>query len=39
MGTADDLKRVAGIEGNLESIFLKLTEGRQIAHEKPLSAA
>ena len=39
MGTADELKKVAGIEGNLESIFLKLTEGRQIAHEKPLSAA
>ena len=38
-GTADDLKRVAGVEGNLESIFLKLTEGRQIAHEKPLSSA
>lgn len=38
-GTADDLKRVAGIEGNLESIFLKLTEGKRIAHEKPLSSA
>ena len=38
-GTAEDLKKVAGVEGNLESIFLKLTEGRQIAHEKPLSAA
>jgi ABC-2 type transport system ATP-binding protein len=38
-GTADDLKKVAGVEGNLESIFLKLTEGRQIAHEKPLSSA
>jgi ABC-2 type transport system ATP-binding protein len=38
-GTADELKKVAGVEGNLESIFLKLTEGRQIAHEKPLSAA
>ena len=38
-GTADDLKRVAGVEGNLESTFLKLTEGRQIAQEKPLSSA
>ena len=38
-GTADDLRKVAGVEGNLESIFLKLTEGRQIAHEKPLSSA
>jgi ABC-2 type transport system ATP-binding protein len=38
-GTADELKKVAGVEGNLESIFLKLTEGRQIAHEKPLSSA
>ena len=38
-GTADHLKRVAGIDGNLESIFLKLTEGKRIAHEKPLSSA
>lgn len=38
-GTADELEKVAGIEGNLESTFLKLTEGRRIAHEKPLSSA
>ena len=38
-GTADDLKKIAGIDGNLESIFLKLTEGRLIAHEKSLSSA
>lgn len=38
VGTAEDLKREAGVEGNLESIFLKLTEGEKLAHEKPLSS-
>lgn len=38
-GTAEDLKREAGVDGNLENIFLKLTEGRKIAHEKPLSSS
>lgn len=37
-GTAQDLKKEAGVDGNLESIFLKLTEGRGLAHERPLSA-
>jgi ABC-2 type transport system ATP-binding protein len=39
MGSAEDLKRQAGIDGDLESIFLKLTEGKTIAHEKSLSSA
>jgi ABC-2 type transport system ATP-binding protein len=37
-GTAEDLKREAGVEGTLEKIFLKLTEAKKIAHEKPLSS-
>jgi len=37
-GTADDLKRIAGIDDNLENIFLKLTEGKRLAHEKSLSS-
>lgn len=38
-GTSDELKNLAGVEGNLENIFLKLTEKGQTAHESPLSAA
>jgi ABC-2 type transport system ATP-binding protein len=38
-GTAEDLKRQAGVGGNLENIFLKLTEGGTVAHEKPLSSS
>lgn len=38
-GTAEDLERQAGVGGNLEKIFLKLTEGKKIAHEKPLSSS
>ncbi len=37
-GTPDKLKAIAGVEGDLENVFLKLTEGKRIAHEKPLSA-
>ncbi|MFC1891982.1 ABC transporter ATP-binding protein [Thermodesulfobacteriota bacterium] len=37
-GTADELKDKAGVGGNLEDIFLKLTEGRGIAHERSLSS-
>jgi len=37
-GTGDGLKRQAGVDGNLENIFLKLTEGKRIAHERPLSS-
>ena len=38
LGTPDELREKAGIEGNLENIFLKLTEGKKIAHEKSLSS-
>ena len=38
-GTAEELKREAGVDGNLENSFLKLTEGKGIAHEKSLSSA
>jgi ABC-2 type transport system ATP-binding protein len=38
-GTAQELKDLSGAEGGLENIFLKLTEGKKIAHEKPLSAS
>jgi ABC-2 type transport system ATP-binding protein len=37
-GTPDRLRAAAGIDGDLENVFLKLTEGKRIAHEKPLSA-
>lgn len=39
IGTADDLKRTAGVDGNLEKIFLKLTEGERLAHARPLSSS
>ena len=39
IGTGEELKRQAGVDGGLESIFLKLTEGKKIAHEKPLSSS
>ena len=38
-GTAEDLKRQAGVDGSLENIFLKLTEGGTVAHEKSLSSS
>ena len=38
-GVAEDLKRQAGVDGGLESIFLKLPEGKRIGHEKPLSSS
>ena len=37
-GTAGALKRQAGVDGSFERIFLKLTEGKRLAHERPLSA-
>lgn len=37
-GTGDGLRRQAGVDGNLENIFLKLTEGKRIAHERSLSS-
>ena len=38
-GSPEDLKQQAGIDGNLENVFLKLTEGPVLAHEKSLSAS
>ncbi|MEJ2587986.1 MAG: ABC transporter ATP-binding protein [Deltaproteobacteria bacterium] len=37
-GSGEELKSQAGVDGNLEKIFLKLTEGGHLAHERPLSA-
>lgn len=37
-GTAEVLRQQAGVDGNLEHIFLKLTEGTRLAHERPLSS-
>jgi ABC-2 type transport system ATP-binding protein len=37
-GSAEELRQKAGVEGDLESVFLKLTEGKRIAHETPLSS-
>ena len=37
-GTGDSLREKAGVNGNLENIFLKLTEGKRIAHERSLSS-
>lgn len=37
-GSAEELKSMANGSDSLESAFLKLTEGRKIAHEKPLSS-
>ncbi len=38
-GSAEELKKQAGIDGNLENVFLKLTEGPMLAHGKSLSAS
>ena len=38
-GSAEHLGEVANMKGSLESIFLKLTEGKRIAHGKPLSSS
>lgn len=38
-GTPEALRKETGVEGNLESIFLKLTEGKGIAHERSLSSS
>ncbi|MBW2609065.1 MAG: ABC transporter ATP-binding protein [Deltaproteobacteria bacterium] len=39
LGTPEELKESTGIDGNLEKIFLKLTEGKRIAHERSLSSS
>ena len=36
-GTPAEVRRIAGLDGSLESIFLKLTEGKRLAHARPLS--
>jgi len=38
-GTPDALRERAGVDGNLETIFLNLTQGKKIAHENPLSSS
>ena len=38
-GSAEELKKQAGVDGNLENVVLKLTEGPMLAHEKSLSAS
>lgn len=38
-GSPDELRNKAGVDGNLENVFLKLTEGAMLAHEKSLSAS
>ena len=38
-GSAEELRRMANGSDSLESAFLRLTEGHQIAHAKPLSSA
>lgn len=37
-GTSKALRSQSGVDGNLEEIFLKLTERGRIAHERPLSS-
>jgi ABC-2 type transport system ATP-binding protein len=37
-GTPETLKKEAGVDGSLENLFLKLTEGKRIAHENSLSS-
>ena len=39
MGKLEDPKKQAGVRGGLENTFLKLTEGKKIAHEKSLSSS
>jgi ABC-2 type transport system ATP-binding protein len=36
-GSPNELRENAGVDGNLENAFLKLTEGVRVAHEKSLS--
>jgi ABC-2 type transport system ATP-binding protein len=36
-GTVDELRRDAGVNGNLENAFLKLTEGKGLGDERPFS--
>jgi len=38
-GSTEDLKKQAGLDGDLESIFLKLTDGKSISDGKSLSSS
>lgn len=38
-GSPDMLRQRAGLDGNLEDLFLNLTQGKRIAHERPLSSS
>jgi ABC-2 type transport system ATP-binding protein len=38
-GSSEELRKAAGVDGSLERVFLKLTEGKRIAHATPLSAS
>ena len=38
-GSSEELRKAAGVDGSLESVFLKLTEGKRIAHATPFSAS
>ncbi|MBN1625223.1 MAG: ABC transporter ATP-binding protein [Deltaproteobacteria bacterium] len=38
-GTVDELRQDAGVEGNLENAFLKLTGEKGTGHERPLSSS
>lgn len=38
-GTVDELRQEAGVQGNLENAFLKLTGGKGIIHERPFSSS
>jgi ABC-2 type transport system ATP-binding protein len=38
-GTTEALRRRAGVEGDLEDVFLSLTEGHRLDHEEPSSTA
>jgi ABC-2 type transport system ATP-binding protein len=37
-GAAEELRNKAGVDGGLERVFLKLTDEKGIAHERPLSS-
>jgi ABC-2 type transport system ATP-binding protein len=37
-GSGEELRKIANVDGNLETVFLKLTEGKGIAHATPLSS-
>jgi ABC-2 type transport system ATP-binding protein len=38
-GTSEELRNQAGVDGTLESVFLKLTQERMSLHERPRTPA